>query len=207
MGVTGPEAMRDALAAGARPMGDPNLFGAGILSASESAVKIFWSHLGIRALALLVLAGLVARRIQKRGGKLGSWVAVLPGAMLGATGLLFFLPLVHALPRLGQHRWIGELLMRPVGEWDLVFDAGLHKWLPLASALPAVVATAVLYGMKSLRATLGGFALGSAALMTQLAWAGDVGTPFGATLTRIWLAGNVALCLWLARVVLDHKRA
>jgi serine protease len=207
LGVGGPVAVRDALAAGARPMDGPELYGAGILSASGSAVKVFLNHLWVRALALLVLGGLVARRIRKRGGKVGSWASALPGALLGSVGLLFFLPFVHVLPRLGEHRWIGELLMRPLGEWDLVLDAGWHRWLPLASALPAVVATALLFGVKSLRTTLGGFALGSAALLTQIAIAGDVATPFGSLMTRLWLGANVVLCLWLARFVLDQKKA
>jgi hypothetical protein len=97
--------------------------------------------------------------------------------------------------------------MRPLGEWDVVFDASWHRWLPLASALPAVVATALLYGVKSLRSTLGGLALGGAALMAQIAVLGDVTTPFGWVLTKLWLAANVMVCLWIARLVLDQKKA
>jgi serine protease len=207
LGVSGPSAIRDALGAGARPKDDPNLYGAGILSASGSAVKVFWNHLGVRALALLVLGGLVARRIKKRGGKLGAWTTALPGALLGAVGVMFFLPLLHLAPRFGEHRWIAELLMRPVGEWDVVFDAGWHRWLPLANALPAMVAAALLFGIKSLRSTLGGFAIGSAALMAEIAILGDVATPFGFVATKLWLAANVMVCLWIARLVLDKKLA
>ena len=97
--------------------------------------------------------------------------------------------------------------MRPVGEWDLVFDAGWHRWLPLANALPAMVAAALLFGVKSLRSTLGGFAIGSAALMAQIAILGDVATPFGSFATKLWLAANVVVCLWIARLVLDKKQA
>jgi serine protease len=206
LGVSGPSAVRDALGAGARPKDDPNLYGAGILSASGSAVKVFWNHLGVRALALLVLGGIVARRIKKRGGKLAAWVTVLPGALVGATGVMFFLPLLHLAPRFGEHRWVAELLMRPVGEWDLVFDAGWHRWLPLANALPVMAAAALLFGVKSLRSTLGGFAIGSAALMAQIAILGDVATPFGSVATKLWLAANVVVCLWIARLVLDQKK-
>jgi serine protease len=207
LGVTGPQAVRDALGSGARPKDGPELYGAGILSASGAAVNVFWRHLWVRALALLLLGGFVARRIKKHGGKIGSWVSAAPGAVLGAVGLLFFLPLVHVLPRFGEHRWVAELLMRPVGEWDLVFDAGWHRWLPLANALPAMVAAALLFGVKSLRSTLGGFAIGSAALMAQIAILGDVATPFGSFATKLWLAANVVVCLWIARLVLDKKQA
>ncbi len=207
LGVTGPDAVRDALGAGATPKDDPNLYGAGILSASGSAVKVFWHHLWVRALALFVFAAIVARRITKRGGTRGSWASAAPGALLGAVGLLFFLPLLHLAPRFGEHRWVAELLMRPLGEWDLVFDAGWHRWLPLASALPAVVSTALLFGVKSLRSTLGGFALGTAALLAQIAVLGDVATPFGSFATKLWLGANVMVCLWIARLVLDRKKA
>jgi len=207
MGVGGPSPVRDALASGARPMGDPTLYGAGILSAAGSAANVFWRHLAVRALSLLLLGVWVARRIRKNGGKLGSWASAAPGAVFGAVGLLFFLPLLHVLPRLGEQRWLAELFMRPLGEWDLVLDASWHRWLPLASAMPAVVATALMYGFKSLRSTLGGFALGSAALMAQIAVLGDVTTPFGWVATKLWLAANVMVCLWIARIVLDKKKA
>jgi serine protease len=207
MGVSGPAPVRDALASGARPMGSPTLYGAGILSAAGSAVNVFWRHLGVRVLALLLLGGWIARRIKKNGGKLGSWASVAPGAIFASVGLLFFLPLLHVLPRFGEHRWVAELLMRPLGEWDVVLDATWHRWLPLASALPAMAATALFFGVKSLRSTLGGFALGSAALMAQIAVLGDVATPFGWFLTKVWLAANVMVCLWIARLVLDQKKA
>jgi serine protease len=206
LGVAGPEAVRDALAAGAVAKDAPELYGAGVLSASASAVHVFWTHFGLRALALVVLGGMVLRRIRKRGGELGSWGRLVPAALFGAVGLLPILPLAHLAARFGDHRWLAELAMRPFGEWDLVFDAGLHRWLPLANALPVLAATVLLFGLKKLRPTLGGFALGNAALLTQMALLADVATPFGSFLTRLWLAANVALCLWIARVALDRKR-
>jgi hypothetical protein len=170
-------------------------------------VNVFTHHLLARVLALLVLAGVVARRIKKGGGVVAPWASATPGALLGGVGLLFFLPFVHALPHLGQSRWIAELLMRPFGEWDVVLDAGFHRWLPLANALPVLVATALLFGVKSLRGALGGFALGSAALLAAMAVQGDVATPFGWLLTKLWLAANVMACMWIARLTLDRKKA
>jgi len=207
LGASGPEAVRAALASGAVPKDDANLFGAGILNAGASAARLYWLHEGLRVFALFVLGALVIRRIKKRGGEPVSKASLLPGALMGGLGLLPVLPLLHLLPRLGEHRWLGELALRPFGEWDLVLDAGLHRWLPLANALPVVALTVLLFGVKRLRPTIGGFALGVSALLTQLAVQGDVATPFGSLLTRLWLVANVALCLWIARFALDGKRA
>jgi serine protease len=150
---------------------------------------------------------MVARRIRKRGGEQAPWRSAAFGALFGGLGLLPILPLAHLAGRFGEHRWIAELAMRPFGEWDVIFDASWHRWLPLANALPALVATALLFGFKRLRSTLGGFALGSAALLAEMAILGDVATPFGSVMTRIWLVANIALCLWIARFGLDKKRA
>jgi serine protease len=207
LGASGPEAVRAALASGAVPKDDANLFGAGILNAGASAARLYWLHEGLRVFALFVLGALVIRRIKKRGGEPVSKASLLPDALMGGLGLLPVLPLLHLLPRLGEHRWLGELALRPFGEWDLVLDAGLHRWLPLANALPVVALTVLLFGVKRLRPTIGGFALGVSALLTQLAVQGDVATPFGSLLTRLWLVANVALCLWIARFALDGKRA
>jgi serine protease len=219
LGVGGPDAVREALARGAVSKEEKELYGAGILSASASTFRVFWTHFAVRAFALVVLGGLVRRRIRKGGGKLGSWGrhvsgsagawstlgSAVPGAAFGAVGLVPILPLLGLGGRFGDHRWLAELAMRPFGEWDLVFDAGLHRWLPLANALPVLVAAALLFGVKRLRSTLGGFALGSAALLSEMALLGDVATPFGSLLTKLWLIANVALCLWIARVALDRK--
>jgi serine protease len=207
LGASGPEAVRAALAAGAVPQDDASLFGAGILNAGASATRLFWLHEGFRALALLVLGSWVIRRIKKRGGVPVSKASMAPGALLGGLGLLPVLPLLHLLPRLGVHRWLGELAMRPLGEWDVVWDAGLHRWLPLANALPVVALTVLMFGVRRMRPTIGGLALGVSALLTQLAVQGDVATPFGPLATRLWLVANVILCLWIGRLALDGKRA
>jgi serine protease len=204
--VSGSGAVRESLVAGASPKGDAELYGAGILSASASAFRVFWMHFGLRALALLVLGAFVVHRIRKRGGKLGAWGGAAFGAALGAVGLVPILPLLGLGARFGDYRWIAELAMRPFGEWDVVFDASLHRWLPLANALPVLVATALFFGVRRFRSTLGGFALGSGALLSQMALLGDVATPFGAVATKLWLIVNVAVCLWVARVGLDRKR-
>jgi serine protease len=206
LGVSGPEAVRAALASGAVPQDDATLFGAGILNAGASTQHLFWTHEGLRALGLLVFGSLILRRIKKRGGAPVSKASMAFGALLGGIGLLPILPLFHLLPRLGEHRWLGELAMRPLGEWDVLLDAGLHRWLPLANAVPVVLLTILAFGVRRIRPTIGGFALGVSALLAQLAVQGDVATPFGSLATRLWLVANVLLCLWIARLALDGKR-
>jgi serine protease len=117
------------------------------------------------------------------------------------------LPLFHLLPRLGASRWLGELLTRPFGEWDMGWSAGLHRWLPLANAVPVGIALAVLFGARRLRPTLGGFAVGTAALLAQLAVSLDVTMPMGSLVTRLWLVANALVCLWFARVSLEAAKA
>jgi serine protease len=211
LGTLGPEAVREALSAGAAPKDEAALYGAGVLRASASALRVFWTHFALRLFALLVLGGAVIRRIRKRGGAFlsrgSSWGWAGEGALLGAVGLLPLLPLAHLASRFGDHRWLAELAMRPLGEWDVVFRAGLHRWLPLANALPVLVGTAFFFGVKRVRPFLGGFALGSAALLAQMVWTGDVATPFGSLLTRLWLLANLSVCVWIARIALDRKRA
>jgi hypothetical protein len=78
--------------------------------------------------------------------------------------------------------------------------------LPLASALPVVALTVLLFGARKLRPMLGGLALGTAALLTQLAVTPDVDAPFGTFALRAWVIGNAFVCLWLARTSLAKER-
>jgi serine protease len=102
--------------------------------------------------------------------------------------------------------WV-ELAARPFGEWDLAMSAGVHRWLPLAGALPVLAAAAVFFGVRRLRPAIGGFALGSAALATQMAVSGDVAFVFGSWAMRLYALASVIACLWVARIALDGKRA
>ena len=114
--------------------------------------------------------------------------------------------LLGLVSRLGPARGIVEtVLTHPLGEWDLAIDASLHKFLPLANALPVLAAFGLFYGVKKLRPAIGGFALGSAAFLAQMAVSGDVYFAFGNVPLRIFAVANAALCVWLARVSLDGK--
>lgn len=208
-GVTDPEAVRAVLqkAASAPSNGanDPNKFGAGILDASSAVAHAHWAHVAVRAILLLGLGLWISRRIKKLGGTMSTGFGMKLGALFASVGLFFFLPLTGIAPRLGAFRWIAELAQRPLGEWDLVFSASLHRFLPLANALPALALTGLFFGVKKLRPFVGGIALGSAALLAQLAISADVATPFGHTMLRVWTLGNAMVCLWLARLSLDQK--
>ncbi|HWL87879.1 MAG TPA: S8 family serine peptidase, partial [Polyangiaceae bacterium] len=205
LGVTDPDAVRAAIARGAKPKDEPQLYGAGVLDTGASLARTHWLHVASRLLALLGLFALVARRIKKRGGEVSMGPGVLFGALLAGIGLLPFAPLLGLASHAGPLRWLVDLAMRPFGEWDLVFGAGLHRWLPLASALPTMALTAFLFGAKRIRPTIGGFAVGSAALLTTLAFFAEVSFPLGSVLLRLWTALNALVCVWIARITLDKK--
>jgi serine protease len=210
LGITRAESVRDALSASARaPAGGPDakLYGAGILDGGAAASHAFWGHFLLRALALVGLAYLVRRRVLARGGTFTRSAGVVFGALASGVGLLAFAPLGGLLASSGKLRDLLELAMRPIGEWDaVVFGVGMHRWLLLASALPVVGLSALGFASRRLRPFIGGVALGTAALLSQMAWSGDVAFVGGALLARGWAIGNALVCLWIARVALDGKR-
>ena len=206
-GITDPDSVRSTLAATAKPKDDAKLFGAGILDAGKAVARTHWAHVIVRLVALVGLAALVIRRIRQRGGYVeagkGKWLA----ALFAGVGLVPFLPLTGVAARLGGLRWFAEFAMRPFGEWDLFFSPGLHKWLLLASAIPTFVMTSLFFSHKKLRPVVGGFALGSAALLLQTAFAGETLFAFGRFGLGLFCALNAAACLWVARLALDAKKA
>jgi serine protease len=211
LGVTRGDSVREALYASARaPAGglDPRLYGAGIVDGGAAASHVFWRHFALRALALLGLGWLVRRRVVKRGGTFTRSVGAWLGACVAGIGVLPLLPATGLLTHSGRLHDFLELAMRPLGEWDaILFGAGLHRWLLLASALPAIGLSAVGFASRRMRPLIGGVALGTAAMLVQMAWSADVAFVGGAALARGWAIGNAFVCLWIARVALDAKRA
>ncbi len=205
-GVTAPDAVRAAFADAATPKDDASLYGAGILSAGQSVANVFARHLMLRLGALALLFLVVARRIRKRNGQVARSPLALFAALFGAVGLVPFAPYVGLLARAGAARQWVELLARPFGEWDLLLSAGAHRWLPLAGALPVLLAAATLFGVKRLRPGIGGFALGTAALAAQMALSGDAAFALGGFAMRLYAAASVLVCVWVARIALDAKR-
>ncbi|MDB4937321.1 MAG: Protease [Labilithrix sp.] len=206
-GITDPDAVKATLQATATPKEDKNLFGAGILESGKAAMRTHWAHIAVRLIALLALAGLVARRIKKKGGTIEKGNGKVIGALFAGIGLLPFLPALGVPARLGGMRWIAELAMKPFGEWDLLLAPGMHKWLLLASAAPAFLLTTFFFNNKRLRPFVGGVALGSAALLAQMGISGETFFALGSFGLRVFCAANIAALLWLARMSLDAKRS
>ncbi len=206
-GVTDPDSVKAILQATASPKEDKNLFGAGILEAGKAAMHTHWVHVAVRLLALAALAAVVVRRIKKKGGTVEGGVGKVAGALVASVGLLPVLPLLGIPARAGEMRFWAELAMKPFGEWTILFAPSLHKWLPLASALPVFALTALFFGSKRLRPIVGGVALGTAALLVQLGISGETFYALGPFMLRIWCAVNALACLWLARLALDAKKS
>lgn len=206
-GITDPDAVKAALQSTATPKEDKNLFGAGILEAGKAAAHTHWAHVGVRIAALLALALFVARRIKQKGGTIEKGKGKVIGALFAGIGLLPFLPVLGLPARFGGMRWIAELAMKPFGEWDLLLAPGMHRWLVLASAAPAFLLTTFFFNNKRLRPFVGGMALGSAALLTQMGISGETFFALGSFGLRVFCALNVVALLWLARMSLDAKRS
>ncbi|MCL2778826.1 MAG: S8 family peptidase [Polyangiaceae bacterium] len=205
-GITNPDAVREVLQATAIPKNDKNLFGAGILDAGKSVFSTHFTHVVVRLLVLFGLALAVARHIKRKGGSIERGVGKMAAALVAGVGLLPVLPVFGVPARAGSLRWVTELFIKPVGEWDLLFSAAAHKWLILASAAPTFLLVALFFGSKRLRGAVGGYALGSAALCVQLAMSGEVLFAGGPFMLRVFCAVNAAMCLWVARMTLDAKR-
>jgi serine protease len=205
LGVSDPPAVRAILQQTALAKGKPTDYGAGIMDAAAAAKQVWYRHLFLRLALLGAIAFVVGRRIKNLGGTMAKTRGMIFGALLAGVGILPIAPLLHLAARAGKLRPFVELLARPFGEWDLVFSAGVHRWLPLANALPALLLTGLFFGSKKLRPFVGGFALGTSAFLAQLAWSAEVATPFGMTAVRIFLVVNVLVALWIARLSLDRK--
>ena len=79
------------------------------------------------------------------------------------------------------------------------------RGFPLANAGPAVAGLLLFYGVKRLRPLVGGLAIGSAALLAQMAISGDVAFVFGSLGLRAFAVLNALVCFWIAKVTLDEK--
>ena len=102
-------------------------------------------------------------------------------------GLLVFLPLLRLGGTLAGFRLAPELLMRPFGEWDLVlFGAGMHRWLLLASALPAIGLTVFFFASKGPAADRRRLRARYGRALAQMAMVGGAAFVGGAFLARVW---------------------
>jgi serine protease len=206
-GVTDMNALRSSLTSTAVAKDDAKLYGAGIVDAANAVARTHWTHLILRVFALVGLFALVASRIKRQGGQLARSPVALIAALFASVGLVPIAPLLKLGTLAGPFRWIVELAQRPFGEWDMLLGVGIHKWLPLASALPVLALTMLFFGAKKLRFAVGGFAVGTAALLAQMAFSADVAFVGGSFLLRVYAVASAAVCLWIARIGLDAKKA
>jgi serine protease len=198
-GVTNPDAVERMLEDTARaPKSqklDSNRYGAGIVDA-EAAVLAARSDTGAGAtfFALLFAAGLALT--ARRRGLLG----LAAGATAGAGGL-FFLPKISG--------WLAtlpgvEMLTRGLPSWDLALLGVEGHGNPLFfSALIPMGLLALLWGVARLRPVLAGVLVGVAGHLVYHAATGiaDIRyVPEAFGLETLWLLGNAALCVVLARL-------
>jgi serine protease len=202
LGVTERRAVREAMQASDRVRDDPSLHGAGIVDAAAAVRRVYWRRMLGRGTALAALAWLFALWFRRLGGRLDARAPSALAALATSVGLAPFAPLLGLLGKAGWRRTVAELAIRPVGEWDVLVGVGVHRWLPLASALPAVAIALLSFRHRTGRLLAGGAALGTLALFAQMLVAADVDVAYGALLAHVWVVSNAIVCLWLARVAL-----
>jgi serine protease len=202
LGVTDPAAVEAILKRSASPPAhggqNPELYGAGIVSAEGATREVLGAHGRGRGLALLALTALVLWLVKRRNGEV-SWT-FLPTALLTGVGA-FFLPWVVSRTVPGV-----DLAMRPVAEWDLYFlGVPWHRWLLFANGFTVLALVGLGFGRPWARAPIGGVALGVSAYLLASLFQGDAFRPLGTVLFGAWVLLNLLLCLWVATIGVDRK--
>lgn len=175
-------------------------YGAGIIDAEAAVLAARSDYRGER-LGFAGLLGLLGLSGMGGLGLSGFWAGIGAGAMtrgsatrrkvIAGAGLLAGAGLAVGA--------IGMPAAYAIGTATGLLGSGL-----LLSALLPTVMTLLLLQAKSLRGFLTGLSLGWAALLAHGAVVLPTlieGIPGGAGWDRLWLAGNAALCLWLAHKV------
>jgi serine protease len=209
--VTDPDAVEEQLTGSAKVLDDSaagrKKFGAGLLQAGDAAEGVLRTQIMTRMLALLAMLVLALGWARRRGKALsaevisGTSFGLWLGGITAGVGLLFFAPWVG----LSRHLLWVDLLSRPLGEWDMLLGANVHKLLPFANVLVPLFFAAVLLKAKSASAWVAGISVGTAAYLASVALLGQLATPFGAVLTIVWCAVNALACLYLASLLLVRR--
>jgi serine protease len=205
MGITDPHAVMDVLQSSAVEKSDHNKFGAGVLDAGSATRMAYLKHLVLRLGFLVGLTWLVGMFLKRDQKKFNGHPAKFVGALLTSVGMFAFLPFIGVLPHMGSFRWVGDILSRPVGEWDLILNVGVHKWLPLANALPVFGLVALGFHRPVLKSFAGGLALGTAALLGQMMISGDSYFVLGTWGLRLWCLLNGAALVWVSKGALGKS--
>ena len=201
-GITNPDKALQVMQTNAVQKSDASKFGAGIMDAGTTTRSIYLNHLLFRG-GFLLLFGFVLLTLLKKNGKSllegrNRTVAILT-AVFSSVGLFWFLPFTGLLPHMGSFRWLGDLLSRPFSEWEMAVSVSFHKYLPMASALPAFLLIALGNHKPILRTLAGGLALGTAAYLGQVCYANEIQFILGPLAMRLWCLVNIAACLWVAK--------
>ncbi len=206
LGVTDADAVEQILMDSAKELDSSpagrDRFGAGLVQAHEAVQVVHREQVTTRLTALFGLALLAFAWARRRGETISTlspsfWLS----GLTAGVGALFFAPWL--LSR--HHLWV-DWASRPIGDWDLLIGAELHKFLPLAHVGVPLALILVLYRVERAAGLLGGVAVGTAGYLAATLWMGHLTTPFGATLTTGWCALNALGCLYLASLVLAKKR-
>jgi serine protease len=206
VGVHNPAAVQRALYSSARGIdgqarGGP-MYGAGLLDVGAALSRTVLTHAFVRLALVGILAAWVVSRIRKKGGIARPWrPAFILSALAFGPGLLFLAPLVAPRVLLPL-----DLLARPVGEWDMIVGASVHRWLPLAHFLIPMALSGVAFGIARMRPVIAGVAIGTAAYLASQPLLGILATTTrGLIFLSAWALINTVICLWLARLSLDEK--
>lgn len=205
-GVTDPDAVERVLRDSAESKSDKNLYGSGILNTSAATNRVMWGNILLRLLALALLTFSLGWAARQEGNEFRLSREMIPGILLGGFGLFPLAYLFGGLPLVGPARpFLEALLMHPFGEWEVPFAAGLHKYMPLANALPVIGAVGLL-GVGKLRKVVVGFALGMGAYLLQTAYSLDALFVFGPMSLRLFMFANIAVILWVAHTSLRNTK-
>jgi len=207
LGVSEPAAVERYLTTTARSLPDDPKgyrFGAGLLQAQAAAQRANLLQIFCRLIALLLAAFAAFKIARKKGTPTvkASTPMLLLAAMISGVGLLFFMPWI-----VGRHHLWVDWLARPLGEWDLLVGASLHKFLPLAHIGIPLALSAALLSVKRAAPALAGLSIGTAAYLASVAVLGQLATPFGWLITTAWCAFNALGCVYLASLLLLERRA
>jgi serine protease len=207
MGVSEPNAVKQALFRAAAPKENKEHFGAGVLRVDAAARNVAFSHLMTRVFALFALWFGLKVLAERNRSRLATSPATLFSAVVFGVGALPFAPWVHLETMVPAARPLVEMLARPVPEWPALLDVSLGGYVLVLGALLPVIGLMLGYGAKAARPWIGGFALGGAAHALSLAYFQDASFPLGPTMLRIVMMFSVLLLAATAWIALsDDKR-
>ena len=198
-GINDPDTVEQILKETSLEKGSPNEYGAGILRADDAVASVHWKQAGLRGLLLFFLSFLTFKMASSKGNTYSSrspsyWLA---GITVG-VGALFFAPLFFS-----RHTFLVDLFSHPMSEWSLLYDVGIHKYLPLANVgVPLIAAAAFLKAHAGAGKWLAGLFVGTSAYLCSVVFLGQLVTPFGWALTTAWCLGNAAVCLYIGSLLL-----